>query len=271
MTNLLLTKEGDETKMIQKKIHPYLIDNKRLAGYFELLLESGFTLRIFDEKEDKELAQYFLPLVKDYLFWTFNLTTLKARKEFKSLSNDLKGAICATYKCNVFINKKGDVVICFSTGVCFAITDDDKMLKSLTKYMQGQKMQEVNIRNEDFYEFKDEKEEHQFAYILELYKMIYLMKINKKMQNSHSFDKVRNDFVKFTQEIYVIKETDKDKFCEKLKTDLKIESLYISVENQFDLLYKNNKLNENINTKRFVILLLAVGIIIGVINLINML
>ncbi len=256
--------------MVQKKIHPYLIDNKRLAGYFELLLESGFNLRIFDKKEDKELANYFLPLVKDYLFWSFNLATLKSIKEFKSLSNDLKSAVCATYKCNVFQNKKGDTVICFSTGVCFAITDDDKILKLLTKYMQGQKMQEVNIRNEDFYEFKDEKEGHQFAYILELYKMIYLMKINKEMQNSKFFDKVRNNFVKFTQEIYVIKETDKDKFCEKIKDDLKIENLYISVENQFDLLYKNNKLNENINTKRLAVLLLAVGIIIGVINLINM-
>jgi len=61
-----------------------------------------------------------------------------------------------------------------------------------------------------------------------------------------------------------------DLFCEKIKDDLKIENLYISVENQFDLLYKNNKLNENINTKRLAVLLLAVGIIIGVINLINM-
>lgn len=255
--------------MILKKIHPYLIDNKRIAGYYELLLEGGFELRIFDKKKDKELAEYFLPLVKDYLFWTFGLTTKESVREFKALSNDLKAAVCARYKCNVFTNKKEETVICFSTGVCFAITDDDKVLKSLTKYMQGQKMQEVNLRNEDCYEFKDEKEEHQFAYILELYKMIYLMKINKEMQKASSFDKVRNDFVGFTQDIYVIKATDKDKFCEKLQTELKIESLYISVENQFDLLYKNNRLNENINTKRLVILLLVVGIIIGTINLIN--
>lgn len=257
--------------MILKKIHPYLIDNKRIAGYYELLLESGFELRIFDKKKDKELAGYFLPLVKDYLFWTFGLTTKEAVREFKTLSNDLKAAVCARYKCNVFTNKKEDTVICFSTGVCFAITNDDKVLKSLTKYMQGQKMQEVNLRNEDSYEFKDEKEEHQFAYILELYKMIYLMKINKEMQKPNSFDKVRNDFVGFTQDIYVIKVTDKDKFCEKLQADLKIDELYVLVENQFDLLYKNSKLDENINTKRFVILLLVVGIIIGVINLINML
>ncbi len=255
--------------MLQKKIHPYLIEDKRLAGYFELLLESGFEVRVFDKKKDKELAEYFLPLVKDYLFWTFNFYTRENAREFKSLSNDLKAAVCARYKCSIFTNKKEDTVICFSTGVCFAITDDDKMLKTLTKYVRGQEMQEINLRNDVFYEFKDEKEEHQFAYILELYKMIYLMKINKEMQNASSFNKVRNSFVEFTQNIYVTKETDKDKFCEKLQAELKLDSLYVSVENQFDLLYKNSKLDEHINTKRFVIFLLVVCIIIGMINLIN--
>lgn len=257
--------------MIQKKIHPYLIDEKRIAGYFELLLESGFSIRIFDKKDDKELAEYFLPLVKDYLFWTFGLSTIKSVKEFKMLSNDLKSAVCAKYQCTVFTNKRQDTIICFTTGVCFAIMDDERMLKSITKYMQGQTMQEINLRGDTVYEFKDEKEEHQFSYILELYKMINLMRINKEIQKGKSFDKARSDFVKFTQDIYVLKETDKDKFCDKLQSELKIENLYISVENQFDLLYKNRKLDDKINTKRLAILLLVVGIVIGIINLTIML
>lgn len=251
------------------KIHPYLIDNKRITGYYEFLLESGFELRIFDKKKDKEIVEYFLPVIKDYMFWTFNLSTKESAQEFKSLHNDLKSAVCARYKCNVFINKKQDTIICYSTGVCFAITNDNKLLKSLAKYSNGQEMQKVNFRDDVSYEFKDEKEEHQFAYILELYKLVYLMKVNKEMQNPNSFDKVRNDFVKFTQDIYVIKETDKDKFCEEVQDELEIEKLYISVENQFDLLYKNSKLNENMNTKKLIIFLAIVAIIIGTINLFN--
>ena len=64
-------------------------------------------------------------------------------------------------------------------------------------------------------------------------------------------------------------ETDKDKYCEELKTRFNLEKLYLAVENQFDLLYKNNKLNENLIYKRFILILLVVLIIIGVINLGN--
>ena len=48
-----------------------------------------------------------------------------------------------------------------------------------------------------------------------------------------------------------------------------MDSLYVMVENQFELLYKNNKMNENISTKRFLIIMLVVFIIIGIANLLN--
>ena len=252
----------------KRKIYPYLIDEKRMAGYYELLLEDKFKLKIFDKKKDKELYNYFMPGIREYLFWSFNLNTKEIINEYKELDNDLKAAICSRYECNIF-EKDKDIVICFNTGICFAVTDDKSLLKTLTKYEDIQEMEYINLRAENEYELKDSKEEHLYAYVLELYKLIYLNKVNKYLQNSNLFDKSRNEFVEFSQKVFVIDETDKDKFCTTLKETLKLDKLYITVENQFDLLYKNNRLNENLMYKRFTIILLVVFIIIGIINLFN--
>ena len=254
--------------MEQKKIYPYLIDEKRMAGYYELLLEDKFNLKIFDKKKDKAVYDYFLPNIRKYLFWSFDMNLKEEINDYKKMKNDLKAAVCSCYNCNVF--EKGDnVVICFDTGVCFAIIDDKKLLKSLTKYESLKEMEEINLRSTDVYELLDEKEEHKYAYILELYKLIYQNKLSKDLQNPDLFDKTRNNFVQFTQEVFDITETDKDQFCNKLKEKFKLDKLYISLENQFDLLYKNNRLNENLMYKRFIIILLVVLVIIGIINLGN--
>ena len=250
------------------KIYPYLIDEKRMAGYYELLIDDKYKLKIFDKKKDKQVYDYFMPSVREYLFWSFDMNQKETIKEYNEMNNDLKAAICSTYPCNVF-EKGKNIVVCFNTGICFAITDDKKVVDNLTKYEDTQEMEIINLRSEDAYDIKDSKEEHLYAYVLELYKLIYINKINKELQNQNLFDRARNGFVDFTQKIYGITETDKDKFCETLKDKLDLDKKYITVENQFDLLYKNNKLNENIVYNRFAIILLIVFIIIGVINLGN--
>ena len=244
------------------KIYPYLIDEKRMAGYYELLLEDKFKLKVFSKNKDKELYNYFMPSIRDYLFWSFNLN------EYNELSNDLKAAICSRYDCNVF-EKNKNLVVCFNTGICFAVTDDKSVLKSLTKYEEVKAMEDINLRSEDAYELKDSKEERLYAYILQLYKMVFLNKINKDLQNEILFNEARNSFVDFSQRVFTIEETDKDKFCDTLKTKLKLDKTYIAVENSFDLLYKNSKLNENLAYKRFTVFLLAVCVIIGIIILCN--
>ena len=254
--------------MEQKKIHPYLIDEKRMAGYYELLLEDKFTLKLFEKKKDKGIYDYFLPIARSFMFWTFDLNFKEDIDEYKEMDNDLKAAVCSRYTCNIF-EKGNDRIVCFNTGICFAITDDIKTIKKVTKYEQGTKMELINLRSEDYYVPKDEKEQHLYAYIMELYKLIYLKLLNKDIHDIDLFDKARNSFVKFTQDVYEVDITDKDSFCEKVEKELKMDSLYVMVENQFELLYKNNKMNENISTKRFLIIMLVVFIIIGIANLLN--
>ena len=220
--------------MEKRKIYPYIIDNKRLAGYYEILLDDGYKVKVFNKKKDKEIYDTFLPIIKEYMFWTFNVTN---KTEFNNLSNDLKGTVCAGYKCNIF-EKKDTLVICFCSGVCFVITEDKKEVQKL-----------------------------------ELYKMIYLNKLQNEIQNPNIFEKTRKKFVEFTQEIFNVTISEKfdekeQKQIEKWEKELKLDKKYIEVENQFELLYKNYNLNDNKTETLFLIMLVGVVIIIGIINLI---
>lgn len=250
------------------KIYPYLIDSKRMAGYYELLLDDNYELKLFSKKKDKDVYEYFLPSIRDYLFWSFDMNLSSEIKEYEKLKNDIKAAICATYTCNVF-EKGKTTVVCFGTGICFAITEDKKKVNELTKYELTEEMELINLRSSEEYLVKDGKMEHTYAQILQLYKLIYLNKVNKDLQNPSLFDKARNGFVDFTQRVYGVTETDKDKYCDELKEKLNLDKKYVVVENQFDLLYKNSKLNENLAYKRFTLVFLLVIIIIGIIILGN--
>lgn len=255
-----------------RKIYPYLIEEQRLSGYYEILLDEKYKVKFFDKKKDKEVYDIFLPGIRNTLFWTFSVANNSAylanKTEFNKMSNDLKAAVCGTYLCNVF-EKKDSLVICFKNGICFAITDDEKEAKKLKEYEAKMEMQVINLRDEDTYRVPA-KEEDIYLYILELYKMIFMNKIQKDLQNSNKFDKTRNDFVKFTEKVYNIRITDdkeKLKKIEKWEIDLDLEKTYIKIENEFDLLYKNNKLNDNKNVERWFLVLFVVAIIIGIINL----
>lgn len=255
--------------MEQRKIYPYIIDNKRLSGYYEILMDDKYKLRIFNKKKDKEIYDTFLPMIKEYMFWTFNMNN---KTEFNEFKNDLKGTICANYECNIF-EKKGSTVICFGTGICFVITDDKKEVSKLVKYKEKKKMKEINLSEDTEYNITTEKETMLYTYILELYKIIYLNIIQKEIKNPNTFEKARNKFVKFTEEIFNVEISDKfdekeKKQIEKWEKEFKLDSKYIEVENQFDLMYKNYTLDDSKTERLFLILLLVITIIIGIINLI---
>ena len=255
--------------MEKRKIYPYIIDNKRLAGYYELLLDDGYKVKVFNKKKDKEIYDTFLPIIKEYMFWTFNVIN---KTEFNNLQNDLKGTVCAGYKCNIF-EKKDTLVICFNTGVCFVVTSNKNEVQKLVQYKEKEKMKEINLSEDTVYDIKIEKDTMIYTYILELYKMIYLNKLQNEIQNPSTFEKTRKKFVEFTQEVFSV--TISEKFDEKeqkqiakWEKELNLEKRYIEVENQFELLYKNYSLNDSKNETLFLILLVGVVIAIGIINLI---
>ena len=71
-------------------------------------------------------------------------------------------------------------------------------------------------------------------------------------------------------EFYAAKDKTRLDLCKKWSKSLKLEEAYLKIDNEFDLLYKNNKLNYNKNLTRWSIILFVIAIIIGIINLLNM-
>lgn len=251
--------------MEQMKIYPYLVDEKRISGYYEVLLDDGFKLKIFDKKKDSEVYNYFLPLIRSYLFPTFE--DVPNIDEFKKLKNDLKSSILSEHGMAVF-EKGKTTVVCFRTGVCFVISDDKKMVGKVKKYEETIQMKSINLRDDISYETK-ETIPHTYAYILALYKMIYMNLLIRKIQNPAIFDEVRNDYVDFVQEVYNVEVSDKDKYQDKVNKEFNLDSLQLKLDNEFDLLYKNNKLNTNQSINKIAIGLCIVVIIIGIIILGN--
>lgn len=250
---------------MEKRIYPYLIKSKSMAGYYELLFDEGFELRIFDKKKDKEMYNFFLPTVNNYMFWTFNLTDVTG---FNQMKNDLKAPVCSDYDCNIFV--KGDSeVICFRTGVCLALTDDPHVLEKVKTYEARQDMEEINIRDTDSYPILD-NDVDKYMYIIQLHKMIYLNKLLHYMKKESMLDKARNSFVEFTTKFYDVKITDDKEAENKLKRwadDFEIEDKYLKADNQFDLIYKNSRINDYKSKQNLLIGASVVLLIVSVVLL----
>lgn len=256
--------------MKQKRIYPYLIDSNRIIGYYETLIEDGYKLKVFNRKEDKEVYDYFLPKIKDYMFWTFDLFR---PNDYDNLTNDLKASVCGDYKCNVF--EKGDTqIICFSTGICFVITEDKAVVNKIVRYENKSRMVKINLREDESYAVeevikeKDKyKEAHLYAYILGITEKIILNMIEKDLEDDDMFDRTRKLFSDFTKKIYSVDVTDKDDFMKKVLSTLEVEKKYIAIENKFDFLYKNLKIEETSHLDRICFVLFIIMVIIGIINL----
>lgn len=260
--------------MKTKKVYPYLMESSRMQGYYEMLLDYGYKVKLFDKKKQKVIYDILLPEIRNYMFWTFNLVK---RDDFLLMTNDLKAGVCTAYQCNIF-EKDKTIVVCFYTGICFAYSDDEEEVKSLKEYSERREMQVINLRDDKAYEIpeilktEDYKEVNSYIYILELYKQIYLEKLSKAIQVPQKFDAVRNAFVEFTQSVFNVQITDDlklKKIIEDLQEYLDINKKFIQLENEFDLLYKNNQMNDKRDTQRIFIIFFIIFIIIGMFNLWN--
>lgn len=121
-------------------IYPYIVKEKEYIKYLQrLLLSSKFKMKIFSREKDSDLYSYFLPKVRENLFWTMNFSKYKISK-LDELGKDIKTNIIEKYPCTIFeydikkdiqgkIEKKDGIffditkieLVCFNTGICFMI------------------------------------------------------------------------------------------------------------------------------------------------------
>ena len=121
-------------------IYPYTIEQKEYKKYLQRLLRNKkCSLRLFDERKDIHLYTYFLPAVRQYMFWSFALNQ-KARKDFAKMDTTMQATLLSEKECNIFnyalperlqgkVESNNGIffeiaeikIICFKTGVCFLL------------------------------------------------------------------------------------------------------------------------------------------------------
>lgn len=249
------------------KIIPIITNEKEMYKFYEFVLNQGYEIKVFDKKKNSNIYKYFLPAIREYMFWSFNL---KDVNKFKKMNKEMQSAVCNNYSCTIF-EKETMQVVAFNTGIIFIIGNDTKEVEKIKNYQGLLDISKININSDKVYKI-EAQEEYLYIYIIALYKYVMLNKLDKAMENKDYFFKNRNEFVKFIQEIYSKKITENlsgNKASNDWEQKLGLDKLYISVENKFDILYRNIKLDNHNTMFRIIIILLVVLIIIGTINLGN--
>ena len=121
-------------------IYPYLIEEKDYQSYlYGLLKNPKCKLKIFDRKKDVSIDTYFLPELKDKMFWSLDITK-SALKQYETMDKKMQATLLSSKACNMFeYELEGDIpgkigekngiffdvtkveIICFDTGVCFLL------------------------------------------------------------------------------------------------------------------------------------------------------
>ena len=127
---------------------------------------------------------------------------------------------------------------------------------------------DVNIENYTKILYKFENE-YLYTYILNLYKKIYLKKINYKLSKKKKFELVKNKFIDFASDIWIEEVTNDDYgqiIDKKIKEALKTEETFIKLKSKYDVLYKDYNLEKTTRSSKYILritfLLLIINIII---------
>ena len=121
-------------------VYPYLIEEKKYKDYlYKLLKNPKCNLKIFYSKKDVEIDKYFLPELKDKMFWSIDMKK-SAIKQYETMDKKMQATLLSQKQCNIFeyelgkdisgkVGEDGGIffdiskvqIICFNTGVCFLL------------------------------------------------------------------------------------------------------------------------------------------------------
>lgn len=189
-------------------IYPYVIETKKYKKYLQNLLSNKkCQIRFFDSQKDIHIFTYFLPNVKDYMFWSLGLNK-NAIKDFEKLDTTVKSTLLSKHECNIFNyelpeNLQGKVetdngiffeiskikIICFKTGVSFLIfktnLENSDRFSDILNF--NYKFREINSAAYDLKEYENIKiQSNSFKDIKDISKII------KEITGSDSISKKVN-------------------------------------------------------------------------------
>ncbi len=121
-------------------IYPYIVEQKSYANYlYRLLKNKKCKLKIFNRKKDIEIDTYFLPEIKEKMFWTMDLSK-ETLKDYQTMDKKLQANLLSKKPCcffeytlqedipakigeekGIFFDISKIEIICFSTGICYLL------------------------------------------------------------------------------------------------------------------------------------------------------
>ena len=117
---------------------------------------------------------------------------------------------------------------------------------------------------------KEFEEQYLYTYIMAIYTKIYLRKINLEFRQGTNINKTRNEFIKFTKELWINEVTLDDTgslFYQYLKDVLELKTTYYDTKNKYDILYKEMNIEKGAKNNMVIVLLLLTALILNIINI----
>lgn len=108
-----------------------------------------------------------------------------------------------------------------------------------------------------------------YTYILNLYKKLYLKKLENDFQKIKQVKKARKDFIEFTRELWIQEITDDETgayFSYNVSKAFSLDRNYKKLKNQYDVLYKEYNIEKNNWILRGILIAMVVLIIFTVLN-----
>ena len=108
-----------------------------------------------------------------------------------------------------------------------------------------------------------------YTYIINLYKKIYLKKLENDFKNRNNIKKTRKKFIEFTKKMWIQEITDDETgtlLNHKLQEVFELEKLYAEVKNKYDVLYKELNIERNRNSLIIISVILVISLILNILN-----
>lgn len=108
-----------------------------------------------------------------------------------------------------------------------------------------------------------------YTYILNLYKKIYLKKIELEFKDITKIKKARKKFVEFTKNLWIQEITEDETgslLNHKLQEVFELDKLYSEVKNKYDILYKELNIEKEKKTSIVIAVVLMISLVLNVLN-----
>ena len=115
--------------------------------------------------------------------------------------------------------------------------------------------------------------EYFYTYILNLYKKIYLKKLEVEFKKTSNLKKTRKNFIEFTRNIWILDVTEDDvgsKINYILGKTFELDRLYSEIKTKYDVLYKESNIEKNSKVMFVVVAILVISLIFNVLNYIEL-